>query len=170
MGRKASERAPALPVATKQRGRLAAAQADVAEIKAAKMRGELVAAAEVESEWSGVLRTVRAGMLAVPSRVSQRLPHLTADASALPGLPQIASAQAHPTRIFGEVTQDLVHGNGCLLRYESELHNVDQRVAMIESTLQQLANVMIVAARQDERLIAIERRVDRPEEDPRRQP
>lgn len=32
----------------------------------------------VEAEWSGVLRTVRAGMLAVPSRVQQRLPHLTA--------------------------------------------------------------------------------------------
>ena len=28
--------------------------------------------------WGGVLRTVRAGMLAVPSRVSQRLPHLSA--------------------------------------------------------------------------------------------
>jgi terminase small subunit / prophage DNA-packing protein len=38
----------------------------------------LLDAAEVENEWSGVLRTVRAGMLAVPSRVAQRLPHLTA--------------------------------------------------------------------------------------------
>ena len=27
-------------------------------------------------EWSGVLRAVRAGMFAVPSRVQQRLPHL----------------------------------------------------------------------------------------------
>jgi phage terminase Nu1 subunit (DNA packaging protein) len=71
-------RGPALLAATKQRGRLAAAQADVAEIKAAKLRGSLVEAAEVEAAWSGVLRTVRAGMLAVPSRVSQRLPHLTA--------------------------------------------------------------------------------------------
>ena len=35
-------------------------------------------AAEVEAEWSGVLRTVRAGMLAVPSWVSQRLPHPSA--------------------------------------------------------------------------------------------
>jgi len=33
---------------------------------------------QVEAEWSGVLRTVRAGMLAVPSRCQQRLPHLTA--------------------------------------------------------------------------------------------
>jgi phage terminase Nu1 subunit (DNA packaging protein) len=30
----------------------------------------------VEIEWSGVLRTIRAGMLAVPSRVAARLPHL----------------------------------------------------------------------------------------------
>jgi phage terminase Nu1 subunit (DNA packaging protein) len=63
---------------TKERGRLAAAQADITETKAAKLRGSLVEAAEVEAEWSSVLRTVRAGMLAVPSRVSQRLPHLTA--------------------------------------------------------------------------------------------
>ena len=34
-------------------------------------------AAEVEAEWSSVLRTVRAGMLAVPSRCAARLPHLT---------------------------------------------------------------------------------------------
>lgn len=38
---------------------------------------------------------------------------------------------------------------------------IDQRVAKIETTLQQLANVLVLTARQDERLIAIERRVDR---------
>jgi phage terminase Nu1 subunit (DNA packaging protein) len=42
------------------------------------MRAELVEAAAVEAEWSGVLRTVRAGILAVPSRCAARLPHLTA--------------------------------------------------------------------------------------------
>jgi hypothetical protein len=41
----------------------------------------------------------------------------------------------------------------------ADLHSVEQRVAKIESTLQQLANVMMLTARQDERLIAIERRV-----------
>ncbi len=41
------------------------------------MRSELVEAAAVEMEWSGILRTVRAGMLAVPSRVAARLPHLS---------------------------------------------------------------------------------------------
>jgi phage terminase Nu1 subunit (DNA packaging protein) len=40
------------------------------------MRGELVEAVAVQAEWSDVLRTVRAGMLAVPSRVAARLPHL----------------------------------------------------------------------------------------------
>ena len=39
--------------------------------------GELVDAGEAEAAWSGVLRTVRAGMLAGPSRVSQRLPGFT---------------------------------------------------------------------------------------------
>ena len=46
----------------------------------------------------------------------------------------------------------------------AELQNVDQRVAKIESTLQQLANVVVLTARQDEKLNAIERRVDRIEQ------
>jgi phage terminase Nu1 subunit (DNA packaging protein) len=58
---KPSARAAPLAKVTKERGRLAAAQADIAETKAAKLRGALVDAAEVEAEWSGVLRTVRAG-------------------------------------------------------------------------------------------------------------
>ncbi|MCK1271087.1 MULTISPECIES: hypothetical protein [unclassified Bradyrhizobium] len=45
------------------------------ELKAAKMRSELVEAAAVEAEWSGILRTVRAGTVAVLSRVAARLPH-----------------------------------------------------------------------------------------------
>jgi phage terminase Nu1 subunit (DNA packaging protein) len=39
--------------------------------------GALLDAGAFENEWSGILRTVRAGLLAVPSRVQQRLPHLT---------------------------------------------------------------------------------------------
>ena len=77
MGRPVSERAPALKAATVQRGRLAAAQANLAEIKARKMAGELVEAKAVEAEWINMLRTIRAGMLAVPSRVAARLPHLS---------------------------------------------------------------------------------------------
>lgn len=70
-------RAVPLTKATAERGRLAAAQADLATIKAAKLRGELVEAAAVEAEWAGVLRAVRAAMLAVPSRCAARLPHLS---------------------------------------------------------------------------------------------
>ena len=53
---------------SRQRARLAAAQADVAEIKAAKARGELLDAEAVAAEWSAILRGVCAGMLAVPSQ------------------------------------------------------------------------------------------------------
>jgi phage terminase Nu1 subunit (DNA packaging protein) len=67
----------ALASATVDRGRLARAQAEHVETKNAVARRELVSAAEVETEWSAILRTVRAGMLAVPSRCASRLPHLT---------------------------------------------------------------------------------------------
>ncbi|WP_454619353.1 hypothetical protein [Bradyrhizobium cenepequi] len=77
MGAPKNARAIHLAKATAERGRLAAAQANLAEIKAAKLRGELVEAAAVEAEWADVLRTVRAGILAVPSRVAARLPHLS---------------------------------------------------------------------------------------------
>jgi phage terminase Nu1 subunit (DNA packaging protein) len=36
----------------------------------------LVEAAAIEAEWAGVLRMIRASLLAVPSRVAARLPHL----------------------------------------------------------------------------------------------
>src|SRR5436305_14376041 len=46
------------------------------------------------------------------------------------------------------------------------LQKVDLRVAKVESTLQQVANVLVLAARQDERLISIERWLDRLEQSP----
>jgi phage terminase Nu1 subunit (DNA packaging protein) len=46
-------------------------------IRDQKDRGELLAAAGVQAEWSSILSAVRAGMLAVASRVAARLPHLT---------------------------------------------------------------------------------------------
>jgi phage terminase Nu1 subunit (DNA packaging protein) len=64
--------------AAQERGRLARARAEYAETKNAIMRRDLVPAAEVEAEWSAILRTVRAGLLAVPSRCAARLGHLTA--------------------------------------------------------------------------------------------
>lgn len=63
--------------AAADRARLARAQADRVELQNQKDRGELLAAAGVQAEWSSILSAVRAGMLAVASRVAARLPHLT---------------------------------------------------------------------------------------------
>jgi len=52
-----------------ERARLAREQADGQELKNKQLRRELVLAADVEREWSDILRGVRAGILAVPSRV-----------------------------------------------------------------------------------------------------
>ncbi|MBI1265431.1 MAG: hypothetical protein GC187_11935 [Alphaproteobacteria bacterium] len=60
-----------------ERLRLAAAQAEKVELSNARTRGELLSARDVESAWAGVLREVRAAMLAIPGRVNQSLPHLT---------------------------------------------------------------------------------------------
>lgn len=68
----------AIPDAAAERLRLVKEQADHAALKNAALRRELVPAAEVEREWAGILRGVRAGVLAVPSRLRQLLPHLTA--------------------------------------------------------------------------------------------
>jgi phage terminase Nu1 subunit (DNA packaging protein) len=62
---------------TAERTRLAAAQADSAEIKNAALRRELVKATEVEAEWADILRTVKGQMLALPARLRQRLPQLS---------------------------------------------------------------------------------------------
>ena len=58
--------------------RLANAQAVKVELQNAQVRNELLSAKDVEAEWSAILRDLRAAMLAVPSRVQQRLPHLSA--------------------------------------------------------------------------------------------
>lgn len=64
--------------------RVANAQAQKVELANAKARGELLPAVDVQREWEGVLRDVRAAMLAVPARVQQRLPKLsTADVAAI---------------------------------------------------------------------------------------
>ena len=55
--------------AAAERGRLASAQADLVALRVAKQRGGLLDAREVEREWTDVLRVVRSGMLALPSRV-----------------------------------------------------------------------------------------------------
>lgn len=61
-----------------ERERIARQQADALEMKNAAMRGELLPAKDVESQWADILRMIRSGMLALPSRVQQRLGHLSA--------------------------------------------------------------------------------------------
>lgn len=69
---------------TAARRREAEARAEKVELQNAKTRRELVPAADVERVWTGILRDVRARMLAVPSRVRSRIGHLTpADAAAI---------------------------------------------------------------------------------------
>lgn len=77
-----------------------------------------------------------------------------------------------PTINYGHIltaVSFVIAGMAAYYGMKAELQNVDQRVAKIENTLQQLANVVVLTARQDERLNAIERRVDRLEQ-PTRQP
>ncbi|MDQ0315514.1 hypothetical protein [Amorphus orientalis] len=62
----------------KERARLAKEQADGHALKNQALRGKLVDAEETVRAWSDTLRRVRAGMLAVPSRVRSRNPALTA--------------------------------------------------------------------------------------------
>ena len=62
---------------TGERARLARAQAEAAELKNAQTRGELVKADQVVTEWRGILTDLRAELLALPSRIGTRLPHMT---------------------------------------------------------------------------------------------
>ena len=69
-----------------------------------------------------------------------------------------------PTINYGHIltaVSFIIAGTGAYYGMRAELQNVDQRVAKIESNLQQLANVVVLTARQDEKLAAIEQRVDR---------
>lgn len=54
------------------------ALARLREIEVEKRTGELLPAVEVQEAWADILRQVRSGALALPSRVRARLPHLTA--------------------------------------------------------------------------------------------
>ena len=74
----------AIAGATVERARLLKEQADAVALKNATLRGEMLDAAAVEATWVGLVRAARAGCLAIPSRVQQRLPHLSkADAAAI---------------------------------------------------------------------------------------
>lgn len=53
-----------------ERIRLIKAKADLAEMEAAKMRGDLVAAAAVEQAWTDILARLRARLLVLPDRIA----------------------------------------------------------------------------------------------------
>lgn len=55
------------------RARLVRVQADAVEQRTAIKRGELLLASDVESEWSGVCRIIRAGVMRLPRRAGGRL-------------------------------------------------------------------------------------------------
>lgn len=57
--------------------RLARASAEKLETANLKAKGGLASLAEVERAWAGILRDVRAALLALPSRAASRLGHLT---------------------------------------------------------------------------------------------
>ena len=61
----------------REKVRVQKATAEKLELQNAEARRELVPAAEVEKQWANVLRDVRAAMLALPSRIQQRLGHLS---------------------------------------------------------------------------------------------
>ena len=72
-----------------------------------------------------------------------------------------------PTINYGHVLTAfsfLVAAIGAYYGIRAEMSGMDMRVAKIELTLQQLANVVVLSARQDERIVAIERRLDRVEQ------
>jgi phage terminase Nu1 subunit (DNA packaging protein) len=61
---------------TLERRRLLEGQADMVELRTKFESGELLEAAIVEARWSGVIREVRAGFMALASRIGAAVPHL----------------------------------------------------------------------------------------------
>jgi phage terminase Nu1 subunit (DNA packaging protein) len=64
----------AIAEAVKQRAKLSRAQAELAQAKAERMKGEVVPVADVQQEWTGRLRALRARILSV----GDKLRHLPA--------------------------------------------------------------------------------------------
>jgi phage terminase Nu1 subunit (DNA packaging protein) len=75
--RQSARRGSTDPDLAAEKKRLVREQADKIAVQNAAARGELIPAAQVEAEWAAILRDVRAGMLALPSRLQQRLGHLS---------------------------------------------------------------------------------------------
>ncbi len=75
--RQMSRRGTTDPELAEEKKRLAREQADKVALQNAASRRELLPAKGVEAEWASILRDVRAGVLAAPSRIGARLPHLS---------------------------------------------------------------------------------------------
>jgi terminase small subunit / prophage DNA-packing protein len=60
-----------------EKDRLTAAQADIAELKLAEARRELVPASQVDIEWAGIVRDATAAMLGATAKIQGRLGHLS---------------------------------------------------------------------------------------------
>ena len=63
-------RSEAPPDEVSDKARLMKAKADIAEMEAERLAGDLVPTAEVEAAWTEIMARVRARMLAVPSRAA----------------------------------------------------------------------------------------------------
>ena len=57
--------------------KLVEANAQKVELQNSRITADLIPAAEVGRVWSGALRDIRSAILATPSRIASRLPHLT---------------------------------------------------------------------------------------------
>lgn len=78
-----------------RRAEESAQRAKLLRLKVAEAEGALVPSSEVEAEWTGILRGVRARMLAVPSRFASMTPGMTAaDVAALEAEVRLALVEA----------------------------------------------------------------------------
>jgi hypothetical protein len=59
---------------SRERAKLLAAQAERVRQRVLEASGDLISAAEVEKEWTGILRLVRARLLAVANGTPKRMP------------------------------------------------------------------------------------------------
>jgi phage terminase Nu1 subunit (DNA packaging protein) len=62
------------------RGRLIEAKAKQVELKVGELDTQLVHVSDVEANWNSALRTLRSGVLAIPTRCAARVPGLSREA------------------------------------------------------------------------------------------
>ncbi len=71
--REAARRAAQTPITATAKERLALARADLAEMRAAERRGDLIATADVTDAWSQHIAAARAKLLALPTTIAPRI-------------------------------------------------------------------------------------------------